>query len=363
MARKVFIASTGQNSGKTTTSLSLMFLAQKKYERVGFIKPLGPKPITYNGLSMDKDAALMAGVFGLDGDIEYMSPVVLYPDSTRKVLDGEIRTETLLEKIRQATAELEKRCDFLVIEGSGHSGVGSVVGMNNAKIAKTMEAPVMVIAGGGIGNTIDSVNMNLALFRQEQIDVKLVMLNKLFAKKRETSLHYLRRAFAAESFRVDGGFNYTPILANPTLGRISKILAKPLSGDVREASRIAHHVQLGAASAQRVADLLEDSTLLLVNSSRDELLVMLASLYNLPEYRRKIAGLVIPGLAPVSRISQKILDDSNIPYIRTEISNAEAFTRISSDVSKIIVEDREKIELIRVLAETEIDFEAIDALL
>jgi len=363
MAKKVFIAATGQNSGKTTTSLSLMFLAQKKYGRVGFIKPLGPKPATYNGLSMDKDAALMAGVFGLAGDVEYMSPVVLYPDSTRKVLDGEIRTETLLEKIRQAAAELEKRCDFLVIEGSGHSGVGSVIGMNNAKIARTMKAPVMIIAGGGIGNTIDSVSLNLALFRQEQVDVKLVMLNKLIPEKRQASLYYLRRAFAGERFRVDGGFNYSPILANPTLGRIAKILDRPLRGDVREALRIAHHVQLGAASAQRVADLLEDSSLLLVNSTRDELLVMLASLYHLPEYRRKIAGLVIPGLAPVSRITQKILDDSNIPYIRTEITNAEAFTRITSDVSKITVEDREKIDLIRTLAETEIDFEAIDALL
>ncbi len=363
MAKKIFIASTGQNSGKTTTSLSLMFLAKKKYGRVGFIKPLGPKFTTYKGLSMDKDAALMAGVFGLDDDIEYMSPVVLFPDSTRKVLDGEIRTETLLEKIRVATAELEKRCDFLVIEGSGHSGVGSVIGMSNARIAKAVNAPVMIIAGGGIGNTIDSVSLNLALFKQEEVEVKLVLLNKLIAKKRDTCLHYLRQAFAGASFRVDGGFNYTPILANPTLARISKILDTPLRGDVREAWRIAHHVQLATASAQRVADLLDESSLLMVNSTRDELLVMLASLYNLPAYRRRIAGLVIPGLAPISNITQKILDDSNIPYIRTEISNSEAFTRVTNDVSKIIVEDREKLDLIRSLAETEIDFEAIDALL
>jgi len=205
--------------------------------------------------------------------------------------------------------------------------------------------------------------MNLALFRQEQVDVKLILLNKLIAKKREVCLHYLRRAFAAESFRVEGGFNYIPILANPTLGRIAKILQCPLSGDIREIHRIAHHVQLGAASAQRVADLLDESSLLLVNSSRDELLVMLASLYNLPDYRRKVAGLVIPGLAPVSKITQKILDDSNIPYIRTEITNAEAFSRITSDVSKITVEDREKLDLIRLLAESEIDFESIDSLL
>jgi BioD-like phosphotransacetylase family protein len=363
MARKIFIAATGQNSGKTTTSLSLMHLAGKKYGRVGFIKPLGPKPVDFNGLQVDKDAALMAGVFGLEGDIQYMSPVVLHPGSTKKILDGEVRREMLLEKILQATAALEKNCDFLVIEGSGHSGVGSVIGMSNARLAGLLGAPVMIICGGGIGNAVDSVSINLALFRQEGVPVKLVLANKLIPEKREASIRYLRLAFAGADFKVDGGFNYSPILANPTLSRISKILGQPLQGDLKEATRIVHHVQLGAASAQRVADLLEESSLLLVNSTRDELLVMLSSLYNFPEYRRLIAGMVIPGLAPISKITKKILDDSNIPYIRIEAANSQVFSSIKDDVSKITVEDREKITMIRSLAETELDFEAIDALL
>ena len=80
MARKVFVAATGQNSGKTTTSVSLMYMARKKYARVGFIKPLGPKPtVADNGLVADKDAALMAEVFGLEDDLALMSPVVLMP--------------------------------------------------------------------------------------------------------------------------------------------------------------------------------------------------------------------------------------------------------------------------------------------
>lgn len=363
MARKVFVAATGQNCGKTTTSLSLMHLAGKKYGRVGFIKPFGPKPVDFNGLEVDKDAALMAGVFGLEGEIQYMSPVVLHPGSTKKILDGEIRREMLLEKILHAAAELEKQCDFLVIEGSGHSGVGSVIGMSNARLAGLLEAPVMIISGGGIGNAVDSVSINLALFRQEGVSVKLVLANKLIPEKREASIRYLRLAFEGMDFKVDGGFNYSPILADPTLSRISKILGQPLQGDLREASRIVHHLQLGAASAQRVADLLEESSLLLVNSTRDELLVMLSSLYSFPEYRKLIAGIVIPGFAPVSKITQKILDDSNIPYIRTWITNADAFSIIKDDVSKITSEDYEKIRTIRSLAETELDFEAIDALL
>lgn len=363
MARKIFVAATGQNCGKTTTSLSLMHMAKKKYERVGFIKPLGPKPAFFGGLQVDKDAALMAGVFGLEGDIEYMSPVVLHPGSTKKILDGELPAAMLAEKMVAAAAELEKRCDFLIIEGSGHSGVGSVIGLSNARVAKLLGAPVMIVSGGGIGNAADSVSMNLALFRQEGVAVKLVLANKLIPEKREASLHYLRRAFEGAEFAVEGGFNYSPVLANPTLNRIAKILDRPLQGDESEASRIVHHVQLGAASAQRVADLLEESSLLLVNSTRDELLVMLASLYHMPEYKQLIAGLIVPGLSPVSRITQRILDDSDIPYLRTEKTNAEVFSTIKDDVSKITAEDREKIALIRSLAETELDFDAIDALL
>ncbi|MCF6264939.1 MAG: hypothetical protein L3J57_00140 [Desulfuromusa sp.] len=50
------------------------------------------------------------------------------------------------------------------------------------------------------------------------------MANKLLAEKWENTLNYLEKAFAAEAFRVLGGFNYQPILSNPTLNRIAKIL-------------------------------------------------------------------------------------------------------------------------------------------
>ncbi len=363
MARKVFIAATGQNSGKTTTSVSLLHLARKKYDRVGFIKPLGPKPALLNGMEADKDAALMAQILGQEGDLRHMSPVVLHPGQTRKALDGEISVDVLRNRVAEACAELEKKCDFLVIEGAGHTGVGSVLKLSNARIARMLDAPVLMVTGGGVGNVVDAVNMNLALFEKEKAEVRAILANKLIPEKRSMTLGYLRQAFADEPFRVLGGFNFQPILANPTLSRISRILDRPLQGDLSKASRIVHHVQLGAASAQRVADLLEESSLLLVNSTRDELMVMLASLYHMDEYQKKIAGLVIPGLSPISPITQKILDDSNIPYIRTDITNAEAFSAITADVSKITAADHEKLELIRSLAETDLDFNAIDALL
>jgi len=362
MCKKIFIAATGQHCGKTTISLSLMHLAKKKYDRVGFIKPIGPKLLVVDDVQMDMDAALIASIYGLHEDRRLMSPVVLGRGYTKRYLSGEIPPEVPLESIKQACKELEEKNDFLIIEGSGHGGVGSVVGVNNAQIARALDAPVIMVASGGIGCVIDSVQLNLSLFQQQGAEVKLILVNKLYPKKREETLGYLQMFFEGRQQCVAGAFNYSTILANPTLIDLSNLLQLPLHGNPEGKSRIIHHVQLGAASSQRVIDTLQDSTLLITTSSRDELIVTASALYNIPAYRSKLAGLIIPGIAPVSAISQKILDDSNIPYIRTLQNTAQVFHTLTEHVSKITSEDHEKINLIKSSAESVFDFETIDAI-
>lgn len=363
MARKIFIAATGQNCGKTTTSISLLHLARKKYQRVGFIKPIGPKPAMLRGFSVDSDAALVAQIFGLQKDLKYMSPVVVYPDTTKQVIDGEISTTELHDRIMTAYTELEKKCDFIVIEGSGHSGVGSVMKLSNARVARMLDAPVLLVTGGGVGKVIDRASLNLALFEKEGAEVRAVLVNKLIPEKRDRILDYLQRALADEPFALIGGFDYQPILANPTLRRISRLIDLPLHGNRREMGRIIHNLQIGAASTQRVTELLKESSLLIVTSSRDEMLVTLANLYQMPDFRSRISGLIIPGVQPISTITQRILDRSTIPYIRAEkLTTAELYNIIKEDVSKTTIEDTEKLDLMRSLAERSLDFDALDTL-
>lgn len=364
MCKKIFIAATGQNTGKTTISLSLVHLARQRYRRVGFIKAVGPKCQEFNNCVVDKDAALMARVFGLEDDIRLMSPVVLGRGSTKRFLDGDLTTAELEERLVGACREMERRYDFLVIEGAGHGGVGSVVGLGNGRVARLCNAPVAMVSGGGIGSVIDSVLLNLPLYQAEGRAVKLLLVNRLLAEKRDESLAYLAKAFAPLALPVAAAFDYSPILADPTLTHIARLLKHPLNGNATERNRIVHHIQLGAASSQKVIDRLEDATLLITTSCRDELIVTLSSLYHIPAYHRKIVGLVIPGHAPVSAITQQILDDSGIPYIRiVESTTAEAYSAITGHISKISPEDDEKIDLICSLAEKVIDFEAIDRLL
>ena len=340
-----------------------MHLARMKYERVGYVKPIGPKVETIKGQVVDMDAVLMARLFNLGEEFDLMSPLAFHRDFTRDFLNGKMSREEIHQKVRHARDELEKRYDFLVIEGAGHGGVGSVIGLNNAQAATLFDAPVMIVTSGGIGSAIDAVQLNVALYRQEQARMKMVLINRLLPDKREMALSCLRNAFSAHDIAVFGGFDYSPILANPTMAHVSALVRIELNGDPDSGRRIIHHIHLGAASSQKVIDELQESTLLIVTSSRDELIVTLASLYHIPAYRQKIAGLIISGHSPVSRVSQQILDGSRIPYIRFPETTSNVFTTLKEDVSKISSVDEEKIAWIKEHAERHIDFAAIDELL
>jgi BioD-like phosphotransacetylase family protein len=363
LAKKLFIAAVDKNSGKTTSCIGLMHLALKRYRRVGFFKPFGGQTVVYKGKTIDKDVALMARIFGLKNNLEVMSPVVLHPGATAEVVDGKISPADLQQRIISAYAVLEKQCDLVIIEGSGHPGVGSVLQISNARIARLLDAPVLLVTGGGLGDVVDRLALITALFEKEKVDLRAILVNKLIPAKRARSLDYLSRALQAESFKVLGGFDYQPILANPTLRRISSLLNLPIYGNRRERQRIIFKVLIGAASTQRVMELLLEPSLILVTSSRDELLVTLAHLYQMPQTRPLIVGLVISGNSPVSNITQQILDRSKIPYMRAEnYTSAELYKLIDKDVAKIVAEDSEKIGLIRNLAEVGFDFDSIDEL-
>ena len=359
MAHKIYISATDQNAGKTTISIALLDLARKAGLRIAFIKPVGPKPVDYAGGQIDKDALTVAQVFGLEAQLALMCPVVVTPGMTQRAIRGEIPVADLETSILTSVARLEAQCDLLVIEGAGHSGVGAVLGLSNARVAALLQAPVLMITGGGIGSVVDAVTLNLALYRECGAQVRMLVANKLHISHRETSLEYLRLAFAAADFSVVGGFDYLPTLANPTLKRVAKLLDAKVHGDQSALMRIIHHVDLGAGSTQRMVDQIKVNTLLLVTNSRNELIVTLANLYqHRPEYRDRLVGLIITGISGVSPITQLILAESGLPYLRVPKKMSDLFLTLHEFVSKLSGEDREKINLIRTLAPKRFDLSA-----
>ena len=61
---------------------------------------------------------------------------------------------------------------MVVYEGTGHPGVGSVVDLSNAEVAKQLESEVILVLEGGIGNTLDRLSLCKAVLISWRYDCR-----------------------------------------------------------------------------------------------------------------------------------------------------------------------------------------------
>ena len=125
--RHLYLAATGQNRGKTTASLGLIDGFLRRGLRTGFMKPVGQRTVMLDGEPADEDALLVRATFGLPEPFSVMSPVHIPRGFTKAYIAGEV-VEDLGARIVTAHSEFSDH-DVLLIEGTGHAGVGAVVGL------------------------------------------------------------------------------------------------------------------------------------------------------------------------------------------------------------------------------------------
>src|SRR6266581_6533025 len=224
---RVFIAATRQNDGKTTASLGLLAAMQKFYPRIGYIKPVGQRFVEIEEQKIDEDTVLMDHVYRLNCPLLDMSPIAVEPDFTRKYLQSS-NNEALVKKIQKAFDRVAWEKDFVLCEGSGHAGVGSVFDLSNAQVAKILEAKVIIVSQGGIGKPIDEVALNHALFEKEGVEIIGVILNKVVGEKMDYVTEFARRGLKRKGLELLGVVPHQSILSSPTM----ELIREELNGEV-----------------------------------------------------------------------------------------------------------------------------------
>ena len=87
-----------------------------------------------------------------------MSPIVVHKNFTKEYLDEpEKMYPQLINNLCRAFDRSAYEKIYIIIEGTGHAGVGSVFNLSNAEVAKTLNAKVIIVASGGIGRPIDEI--------------------------------------------------------------------------------------------------------------------------------------------------------------------------------------------------------------
>ena len=327
--RNIYVAATSQHVGKTTTTLGLTAAYLNKGLNVGYCKPVGQKYLGIQNLIVDKDCVLFADLIGFEMDPKIHSPVILPKGATKQFLDNP-ENYNFPDDIMLAKKYRDAHDDLTIYEGTGHTGVGSVVGLSNARVAKMLDAGVVMVLEGGIGKTIDMLNMASALFREEEVPLIGVIVNKVLPEKLDEVKHYVGKWLDQKGIPLLGIAPYDQTLAYPLLGTVSKAV----KGEVlyfKECldNRIENML---AGSLVDLKTLRDKKNILLIASSRtlERALKKVKAFSKLSEVDDSpLSGVVITGEVELDDESVLYIQENQIPVIWTHFDTFGAVTKIN----------------------------------
>jgi len=356
MPKAFFVASTGQHVGKTTVCLGLLSGLRKIKGRAGFLKPVGQESVeTAEGLHVDKDVILIREHFGLQHSYEEMSPVLLPQGFTRKFLDGKVDGKELKTKIQSAFRSISGACDFTLVEGTGHVGVGSIVNLNNAQVAALLQIPIIFVAPGGLGSSFDELELNKSLCEKHGVPIAGVILNRVLADKREMVLDYMAKALSRWHIPIIGCIPYDAFLSNPSMKDFENLFRTELLSGQKHRLRHFQKTRLAATSAEVFSGLIEKNSLVIAEAGRKD--IVDAVLERQQKDRADLeAGLILTGDEPPSQAVADSLVQADVPAIYAPLSGYAAMKMITSFVAKIRKEDAPKVREAVQVVESHIDF-------
>jgi hypothetical protein len=217
-------------------------------ERIGYMKPVGQEVRSLpDGTRVDKDAFVIEKFANLrDIELKYVSPVRLPSGVTKEYLRKSARGQAALTRhfendIRDAVYSMREK-DIIIAEGTGHPGVGSVVGMSNAKVCRMLGARMVYMAAGGLGSTLDELDVDMNYFLHGGTRVAGVVFNKLMPEKISQMRELITEPFLqsrfnqfADPMRIFGFLPEIPELHRPSMEVIRQLFRDPEPvGDVED---------------------------------------------------------------------------------------------------------------------------------
>jgi len=354
--RRIFVAATRMNDGKTTTCLGLTAALQAMGLHVGYIKPIAQRVVMSGEDQVDEDTLLIDGLFDLDVPIAAMSPVAIGPDFTKQYLENpeEIGPQ-LKDRICRAFDRTAYGKDIVVVEGSGHAGVGSVFGASNADNARVLGAKAIIVAAGGIGKPIDEIALNKALFDKAGVEVVGAILNKVMPDKLEFIRDFAGRGLRKLGVPLLGVVPLQETLVYPNLDQVAEETKARWIHQPPGLRRV-RRVVIGAMSARRSAEYLRvPGTLVIVPGDREDLLEAFIAGVG----AETLSGVLFSnGLLPNDDIVRR-LKEAGIAMAAVEAESFAVTARINNMTVKTMRQDADKIPIIRKMISDSVDIQGL----
>ena len=345
----LYVAATRQNDGKTTAALGLFNAIKETFSDIGYIKPVGQQVKLIGKHKIDKDVSLMSEIYHIGSHLYDMSPITVPKGFTEDyILHGD--PANLTRKIRQAYQRASEGRDFMVIEGTGHAGVGSIFDLSNAAVAQLLQSPVLLVTCAGIGRPIDEVMLNKAVFDKYGVPVIGVIVNKVMPEKCEKVNKFVRLGFQRQGIDVLGVLPFCPVLSSPTMRQLMEdIKGELLCGDEQMDQAVSRMI-VGAMPPHTALDYFKGQVVLITPGNREDLILAALSANSTGHSEENhVRGMILTGGIKPNKTVMQLLAQGNIPVISVQDDTFTTAQKITNLIIKIRPEDEEKIRTIKEL--------------
>lgn len=357
--RRIFISATGQNDGKTVVSLGLINAFKERFKKVGFIKPVGQRYLIEQGEKIDEDSVLIERVCEIECALKDMSPIAIERGFTQKYILKNIHKE-LVQRIKLSFRAVSRDQDLVIIEGTGHAGVGSVFDLSNATVAKRLRSKVIIVSSGGIGRPIDQIMLNKALFEKEGVKIAGVIINKVKPEKYEQINRIVRMGLKRKGLKVLGVIPYQELLSEPTVRQICEELNfEVLSSEGSMGTRVSN-ILVGAMSPHDALRYFANRSLIITPGDREDMILAVIGFQMAKtEEKVRIAGIVLSGGLRPHQTVIDLAKKAEIPILTAKGDTYSVASKIHDLTVKVRPEDLEKTRMINSLIEQYVNIEML----
>ncbi|RAP33246.1 hypothetical protein DID77_03395 [Candidatus Marinamargulisbacteria bacterium SCGC AG-439-L15] len=359
-AKKIFIAATRQDDGKTTVSLGLFQAMQRRYKSLAYMKPVGQQYVLVDDEKIDKDAYLFYKSFGLDNfHLKDMSPIAVPRGFTRDYINKPNKKQ-LETKITEAYARLSNKQEFILFEGTGHAGVGSVFDLSNARVAELLKTKVIIVSIGGIGKSIDELMLNITLFKNLGVEIAGVIINKVYPKKLDEIKTVVSKGLSRFKVPLLGTIPLMKQLTYPSVAAIIEELKPKVLSGKKGLNNCVEKFIIGDMSPHFALDRFSKNTLMIVPGNREGLILTgLCENMLRTTGPRMVSGIIFTnGIKPHPKILE-LLSKTRIPLLLVKEDAFTVATEINTMIFKIRSEDLHKITLAADIIEEHVDVDTI----
>lgn len=319
MAKNIYITAMGPHSGKSIVALGFMEMLSARLQRIGFFRP-----IVRAGSQRDPQIELMRERYQLEFSYDEMHGPSA--DAVTALIAHGSHDE-IEKRVLTAYRELERRCDFVVCEGTDFLGSTPALDFElNANLANQLGSPVLVVIDASASaNVVEEVQLAREELQRKSCELFGVIVNRVAPDEVDKVEIALAPNTGQEWVYV---MPEHAELAYPSVGEVQAALDAPsVFAEDGMLDREVKDVRVAAMSAEHFIEDLVDGALVVVPADRSDIVVACLASALSPSFPA-VSGVLLTGGYKLSPTVRSLLEAAPFPVIETSERTHLAAARI-----------------------------------